>query len=250
MHYGITESERTPELLFYLYLHRVYLAVIVILWAKWRGGVPPRRWSGVWLLIALALHVTVSFSIGSRIDMFSLSCGLVVYECHPIAATLRRRRSSIAVIAFLAIPVLYGLLVLQRARAYGEVTGEALMDNVLSPTGLVAKDIIAQDYYWPSHLLFVAQQDNLIMPGEVVKSNLANSLAFMNYPYLTETLGYHATGSSSRLTGFAFQLFIEGWLFASWLGIFYNAIVFNVGAQLKTLFLMLRINYTRSTYIH
>ena len=71
---------------------------------------------------------------------------------------------------------------------------------------------------------------DIVDPIEVLKSNLANSLIKLDYPFLTYTITERVTGSKEeRGAGWAYHYFVEGYNAAGFLGIFYNALFWNLG---------------------
>ena len=99
----------------------------------------------------------------------------------------------------------------------------------------LSASILLQDYYLPAHNLFIAMQHNIIDPLEVARSNIANSLIFLDYPYLTTTILKRGLGvDNPRGFGYAYQYFVEGYNAMGMFGIFYNAIFWNLGIILWT----------------
>jgi hypothetical protein len=90
----------------------------------------------------------------------------------------------------------------------------------------------------PSLLLFASIHHELVFPDEVIRSNVLNSVLFMGYPYLAETIGKFLNPSVTRTQGYAYYLLAEGFNFAGWFGILYNALVVWGGLSLwRKLFL-------------
>ena len=71
----------------------------------------------------------------------------------------------------------------------------------------------------------------IIDPIEVFKSNVANSLVKLKYPFLSTTIVSRASGGykDDRGAGWAYHYFVEGYNAMGLLGIFYNALFWNIG---------------------
>jgi len=81
----------------------------------------------------------------------------------------------------------------------------------------------------------------IIDPIEVFKSNFFNSMVKFKYPFLSATIVERASGSLShersgdeRGAGWSYQYFIEGYNAIGLLGVFYNALFWNLGMILWT----------------
>ena len=96
-----------------------------------------------------------------------------------------------------------------------------------------ATSLLFQDYYHPSHTLFISMYYDIIDPLEVIKSNLANSLVLLKYPYLTTTIVARESGEmEGRGIGWGYHYFVEGFNAMGFLGVFYNALFWNLGMLL------------------
>ena len=86
--------------------------------------------------------------------------------------------------------------------------------------------LLLQDYYLPSHTLFLSIYYDIIDPVEVIKSNFANSLVKLKYPFLTTTI-------LNRGFGIDFERGV-GWAYnaSGFFGVFYNALFWNLGMLL------------------
>ena len=95
------------------------------------------------------------------------------------------------------------------------------------------ENILLQDYYVPSHTLFISMHYNIIDPIEVFISNCANSLIKLKYPFLSTKIVERVTGSSDeRGAGWAYHYFVEGYNAIGLAGVFYNALFWNLGMLL------------------
>jgi hypothetical protein len=85
---------------------------------------------------------------------------------------------------------------------------------------------LLQDFYPPAHILFASFHLDYINPLMALKSNIANSLAFLDVPYLQQPITeMFSPNSVTRSTGYAFYIFTEGYLFMGSLGFIYNGLV-------------------------
>ena len=87
--------------------------------------------------------------------------------------------------------------------------------------------ILLQDYFLPSHTLFISMQYNYD-PLEVLKSNLA-PLVLLKYPFLTSTILERGLGRAGARSGWACHYFVEGYNTIGFLGVIYNALLWNLG---------------------
>jgi len=243
LRYGALEEDLTRETIIFLYGFRLYAAIVLALWARKRDPAlaRPRRGALVLFILSLTAYAAIALAVGSRSDLLYLAFGIAVFELQPLALALRKYARKLIFISLCALPFLYGLLALESARQrYNPITMGILAETMVSSErmfgteGGMAEQMIGQDYYWPSTLLMTAMYYDVVDPLEVVKSNGANALAGLQYPYLTQTLAAKAVGRMGfgRVGGFAFHLFIEGWMVAGWFGIVYNAVAFNAGLAL------------------
>ena len=73
-------------------------------------------------------------------------------------------------------------------------------------------------------------QYNIIDPVEDIKSNPANSLDLLEYPFLTTTILERGFGTKEdRGVGWGYHYFVEGYNAMGMFGIFYNALFWNLG---------------------
>jgi hypothetical protein len=78
----------------------------------------------------------------------------------------------------------------------------------------------------------MSMHHNVIDPVETIKSNLANSVVQIKYPLLSHTVTSKAGYRFTRSEGWGYHLFVEGYNAVGWLGIIYNAILWNLGMAL------------------
>ena len=126
-----------------------------------------------------------------RYFIFFLS--VAFFELSPFIKTIKHNKRKIFTITLVGFIVLSALTTLREIRGQDENIGfvslfsyesseSQFSDQTLSAT------ILLQDYFLPSHTLFISMESNIIDPLEVVKSNIANSLVLVKYPFLTTTI--------------------------------------------------------------
>ncbi len=206
-----------------------------------------RFFSFIFFLISTYFFINVTVASGVRSTILYYFLSIIFYELYPFIKSIRHYRYKIGVIIFCSIFVLFTLNILRTVRSMGvQINISTLMEykssdslNLQRSKGLAAT-ILLQDYYVPSHTLFISMHYDIVDPIEVLKSNLANSLIKLDYPFLTYTITERVTGSKEeRGAGWAYHYFVEGYNAAGFLGIFYNALFWNLG-------MILWIQLTRS----
>ena len=190
------------------------------------------------LFLIFFLQVTIASGVRSAIFYFFLS--IAFFELSPIfkkGVKFQKRKVLIFTLsAFLIISMLSTLRGLRIAG--GEIGFTSFSDPDLAREEEMlyadgATGILFQDYYHPSHTLFISMYYDIIDPVEVIKSNLANSLVLLKYPYLTTTIVARESGEmEGRGIGWGYHYFVEGFNAMGFLGIFYNALFWNLGMLL------------------
>lgn len=187
------------------------------------------------LFTSFFIEVTIASGVRSPILYFFMS--LAFYELSPIVKTIKYHKRKIFMFALSGFFVISMLTILRTLRTQGdEVNFSSFFnyessDSKFSDQGQgLASVLLLQDYYVPSHTLFVSMYYKIIDPIEVLKSNLANSLISLDYPFLTTSIVERATGSTSeRGAGWSYHYFVEGYNAIGLLGVLYNALFFNLG---------------------
>jgi len=123
------------------------------------------------------LLVLISWKIGSRTDLLALTLGVIIFEIKASPKTRRDKRKILFRLAVFVLAVLMSLTILEYTRTESTADDKPLMEVMLY-----------KDYYPPSHILIAAIEYNFVNFGEVLKSNISNSLLKMNYPYLQATV--------------------------------------------------------------
>jgi hypothetical protein len=228
---------------FFTYGFYSYGSVIMVLYAKLRtfssnafGKVLCR----ILLLVSLGVLVAISIRSGQRNQILALAVGIASFEF--ISSPSKFGKKFVKVLPLMIAALLFVIVLtnlrtqisdispLEFIQLFPPVLGESVRAFFLSP--------IFQDYFAPSLQLFASIYHQLIFPTEVIRSNVLNSVVFMGYPYLQETVGKFIDPAVTRTQGYAYYLLTEGYNFAGWFGILYNAWIFWGGLLLwRKLFL-------------
>jgi hypothetical protein len=163
---------------------------------------------------------------------------IALYELSPIRSVFKVKKKKLLIIAVLSVVLFVMLSTLRSVRLLGEETTYSSLINLRSTETLLSGEqlyaiILLQDYYLPSHTLFISMHYNIVQPLTVFISNIFNSLLGMEYPYMSTIIVEKATGIvEERGAGWAYHYFVEGYNAAGMFGIFYNAVFFNLGMLL------------------
>ncbi len=197
-----------------------------------------RIFSFILFIICIEFFLRVVIASGTRSPIAYLFIAIVFYELFPLFRSIKYQKRKIFFIVLAGFFVISILSTLRALRTQGEDTSFSSIYN-FDKTDLNESDddlsaiILLQDYYLPSHTLFVSMNYNIIDPVEVIKSNFANSLVTLKYPFLTTTILNRAYGTESeRGVGWAYHYFVEGYNALGFFGIFYNALFWNLGMLL------------------
>lgn len=196
-----------------------------------------RRFSLIIFLLCTFFFLKVAIASGVRSTILYFFLCLIFYEVTPLIKTIKFQKRKIFIYLTSCFILINLLTILRTLRSQGEEISFSSFYNYesndskysLSNQGL-APLLLLQDYYLPSHTLFVSMNYKIIDPLEVLKSNAANSLIKLNYPFLTTKIVKRATGSNhDRGAGWAYHYFVEGYNAMGFLGVFYNALFWNIG---------------------
>lgn len=238
LRYGTPEVAVSREGFWFIAGIELYTFLVVVMYTVSR--VDTRPWSrllnAVLFCCGSILLTATAVRVGRRSML--LYPGIAIWVFEYMRARRRGRAGPGKVLVYgLAVTALLTLLTaLQQVRrlspqpGLGEVVREAvgLWAGKTSGNMSAGEMLVANDYYWPSHLLFVAMANAYVDPQEVLRSNVLNAAAGFGYPYLAETIGRTALGSGvDRVRGIAFYLFVEGYVAVGWAGILYNALLLN-----------------------
>ena len=199
--------------------------------------------SAIILSVAVILFMLISLRAGQRLVGLSLLVGMLTFEFSPFKDILKKHSTRLLVMASIVFFFLFfaGRIVDLRNKYNGSVPIEALSEIFVfeqSKAPFDFESILRLDYFAPSSLIFVSMAHNWIKPEEVFRSNVYNYVVFTDYPYLQNILSEVANpvSSFSRSESYGYYILTEGFNFAGWLGIFYNAVMINVGLGLWRLF--------------
>lgn len=215
---------------YFVILFRLFTVCTFILYTKVRQRIKIKQL--ILLIICLFVYSSITMAAGNRSTLLSLFIAFVFYELIPLNYIFKHQKIKLIIIGSLVYVFLQALIIITELRNFtNEIDFMTLISFNAEESAVAAKalseEIIKQDYYAPSHTLFVAMHHNFIEPFQVLYSNLCNFFIGLKQPYLTETLVAIENGSQQRGVGWAFHLFTEGYCFAGWLGIIYNGIVWS-----------------------
>lgn len=180
-------------------------------------------------LLLLIAFLVAAVRLGNRTDPTALLIGIVLYE------TLARKL-DLRSIAIVGAGLLVAIFALSTIEYFRYTDGGA--------QGSLLERVVRNDYFAPAHMLFAAIAFNFTDALAVIRSNSANALILLNQPYLQQTITeLFRADVATRSAGYAFYILTEGWVFAGWAGITYNAIVPSAG-----LWLWNRLSCTNSKF--
>lgn len=194
-----------------------------------------RLFSFLLFILFILFYLRVAVAAGTRSDILYFFVAIAFYELSPIIKTLKYQKRKILVLIASGFIVINLLVILRDIRLQDENIGfSSFTEFDSSESKFVEEDlsaaILLQDYYLPSHTLFVSMQYGIIDPVEVIKSNTANSLVLLDYPFLTTTIMERGFGTKEdRGVGWGYHYFVEGYNAFGMFGIFYNALFWNLG---------------------
>jgi hypothetical protein len=172
----------------------------------------------VFYALLLIAFLVASIRLGNRTDPTALLIAMVLFEA--LSRKLRLR-----VIAGIGVAILVGVLALSAIEYFRYTDGGA--------SGPLLERIVRNDYYAPAHMLIATIAFDFVDPATVIRSNSANALILFGEPYLQQTITeLFRVDIATRSAGYAFYIMTEGWMFAGWGGIIYNAIIPSAGLWL------------------
>lgn len=194
-----------------------------------------RLFSFLLFILFILFYLRVAVAAGTRSDILYFFVAIAFYELSPIIKTIKYQKRKILVLIASGFVVINLLVILRDLRLQDESVGLSSFTEYDSSESQFVEDdlsaaILLQDYYLPSHTLFVSMQYGIIDPVEVIKSNAANSLVLLDYPFLTTTIMERGFGTKEdRAVGWSYHYFVEGYNAFGMFGIFYNALFWNLG---------------------
>lgn len=236
----VDEASRLDQLI--ALLHITLGSVALISWMSLRSmtGVTFLRMGHLAIVItALGLFLSTSVSTGGRSSIVYLLIAFLVFEFAPLGSSIRRRpRLAVGLLAML--PILFWLMqALLLVRSQSTVSFYDLADAAINLPGMIELSgldwkllLFEQDPLYPASNLFIAFSYDLVDFMAVLSSNLANSLVFLQHPTLANILIRTHLGIEDRDVGYAYYLFVEGFMAVGWAGIIYNGIVWTLGMRM------------------
>ena len=194
-----------------------------------------RLFSFVVFILCILFYLRVAVAAGTRSDILYFFVAISFYELSPFIKTIKYQKRKILAVMFGGFLVISALVVLRDLRLQDENVDFSSFSEFESSESQFVEDelsaaILLQDYYLPSHTLFLSMQYKIIDPVEVIKSNAANSLVLLEYPFLTTTILERGFGTKEdRGVGWGYHYFVEGYNAMGMFGIFYNALFWNLG---------------------
>ena len=197
-----------------------------------------RIFSFIIFLLCFLFYLQISVAAGSRSHILYFFIGVIFYELSPLINTFKYKKRKVFIVLISSVFVFSLLSTLRTLRYQNMKTGQSTTLSSIynfdsGDSNNIDKDlssvVLFQDYYLPSHTLFISMNYKIIDPIEVVKSNFANSLISFNYPFLTNTIMERGLGFDNvRGVGWAYHYFVEGYNAMGLLGVFYNALFLNL----------------------
>lgn len=224
------------------FLHITLGSVALISWMILRSanGVRYSRMGHLVVFItAMGLFLSTSVNFGARSSIIYLLVAFLVFEFAPLATSMRRRpRLAIKIVVLL--PILFWLLqALSLLRWQSSVSFHDLAEAAISLPEMIELSgldwrllFFEQDPLYPASNLFIAFSYNLVDFMAVLSSNLANSIAFLQHQTLANIVTRAHLGIEDRDIGYAYYLFVEGFMAVGWAGIIYNGFVWTIGMRM------------------
>lgn len=197
----------------FMFLIKASVGSNIVLYCSMRQSRSFKSSPFLWLLaiVSIASFILFTFKVGSRGDISALLVGISLFETSRIKVRFRH----LIMIAILG-SCFFGYLQLV----------EIQRDSTSSLDSDLVSRLLLKDYYMPAHMLFAAISYDYVDPGEVIRSNLSNSLIMLRYPFLQMTItDLFLPGVATRSQGYAFYSFTEGYMVAGSAGFLYNGLI-------------------------
>ena len=192
------------------------------------------------LICCVTFFIQVTSAAGVRSSILYFFIAIASIELSPFIVSLRNRKTTILKFVLSGCLLVYGLLIILQLRTQGTVSLKEVFQtdlNDVSNALPVSYQILAQDYYAPSHTLFISMHYDMINPVEVIKSNVCNAILGVHYPPLTNTIVARVEGEiAERGTGWSYHFFVQGYNFMGFMGFLYNGILWNILLRIWFLF--------------
>lgn len=216
---------------------RIHTICTFILYALLRSKSKTSLVFKLLFIVDFIFFLQVTFAAGVRSAIVSFFMSILFFELFPFFYSLKYRKKKILRFLGLSVCLVIALSALLNIRAQETVSITSLVKSGEQENDQsFYEKILMQDYYAPSHTLFVSMRYEYVDFWETMKSNFANSLVKMNYPYLTEKIVAIVNGTQERGVGWAYHLFVEGYNAWGMLGFIYNAFILNLGILLWSFF--------------
>lgn len=199
------------------------------------NNIRKRIFSFIIFVFSFFFFLQVTVASGSRSHLLYFFIAIAIFELSPIIYSIKHKKRNVLLIMLGCFVILSFLSIIRTIRTSGSETSLSSVYNFYSSGSNDSNEdlssiILLQDYYLPSHTLFVSMHHKIIDPIEVLKSNFANALILFDYPFLTTTiLDRGLRINNERGVGWAYHYFVEGYNALGFLGIFYNALLWNLG---------------------
>ena len=210
------ELTKSFSLRLFIMIFKFTSGLIILLYAYIREQARKtnmRKEKAMFFLLSV-LFIFSSYKLGNRTDLIAILLGLLTYESYMAKINLRKITAGLSLtVLFIAVAFYIEL------NRYTDVRTPRLDMSLVELA-------IFQDFYPPAHILFASFHLDYINPLMVLKSNVANSLAFLNVPYLQNPITeMFSPNAVSRTTGYAFYILTEGYLFMGSMGFIYNGFI-------------------------
>jgi hypothetical protein len=212
--------------------------ILYMLFRDKSNRINKRVFSFIVFILCFLFYLQISVAAGSRSHILYFFIACAIYELSPIINTIKYKKRKVFMVLVSGIVVLNFLSTLRLIRNQNQQKGQDTNFSSLSNFDSsdsnnldenLSSAILLQDYYLPSHTLFISLNHKIIDPIEVVKSNFANSFIGFDYPFLTNTIMERGLGFDNvRGVGWAYHYFVEGYNAMGLNGVFYNALFWNL----------------------
>jgi len=202
----------------FLALYKISVGILVVCYCIVRSNIVSGRVFFALSLLYFLAFAIASIRLGNRTDPAAFMLGVTVFE-------LGRRKISFRTLFWTGAAGITAVIALSLIEHFRYIGGGGERE-------LLAR-IVQNDYYAPAHMLFAAIAYDFVRPMEVIRSNSANALVLLNYPYLQETVTHlFRLNLATRTEGYAFYIFTEGWVALGKIGFIYNWVIPTAGLML------------------
>lgn len=192
-------------------------------------------WSFLLFLMFVIFYLRVAIATGTRSNILYFFIAIMFYELTPLISSIKLQKKKLLIFLITGVFLINLLMILLYLRTHqSNITFSTFVNfksNVIkTPEKPLYEKILLQDYYPPSHTLFVSMHFHIVDLKETIKSNFANSFVKFNYPLLSQTIVSKIDSRHiERGAGWAYHFFVEGYNAIGWFGVLYNALFWNLG---------------------